>query len=231
MRLQLRTLSGRQISFFFPHPQTFHQFIAMSINQNSHTDALKIGVLAGAAMGIVVYTLAGSGATTNLMSSAVNGRSVQAPVAIKNPITTPYLATATNPVVGANAQTLWTEPRAEMVLNKPYNNNAVLSNLLMIAAAGAAAAAAFVLKYKRPQDEATINIALVPQTFATMAVTGEDINMFAASGKKASRAAAPANATLALWYGEDRRKWLGPLSGNTPEYLTCRDERSNNHYG
>jgi hypothetical protein len=47
--------------------------------------------------------------------------------------------------------------------------------------------------------------------------------MFAASGKKASRAAAPANATLALWYGEDRRKWLGPLSGNTPEYLTCRD--------
>jgi hypothetical protein len=43
--------------------------------------------------------------------------------------------------------------------------------------------------------------------------------MFAASGRKVTKAT-PSNATLSLWYGPERNKWLGPLSGNTPDYLS-----------
>jgi hypothetical protein len=49
------------------------------------------------------------------------------------------------------------------------------------------------------------------------------VAMFAAFGRKAApaKSAVPTNATLALYYGPDRRKWLGPFSDrSTPDYLT-----------
>jgi hypothetical protein len=45
---------------------------------------------------------------------------------------------------------------------------------------------------------------------------GAGFAMFAVSGRRFAKTASP----LDTWYGPDRSKWLGPLSGNTPEYLT-----------
>jgi len=45
----------------------------------------------------------------------------------------------------------------------------------------------------------------------------EPVAMFAASGRKA---VASGNATLDLYYGPDRRLWLGPNTANVPAYLT-----------
>jgi len=42
------------------------------------------------------------------------------------------------------------------------------------------------------------------------------VAMFAAGGKKA----AVSSDKLSSWYGPDRNKWLGPLTSNTPAYLT-----------
>jgi len=51
--------------------------------------------------------------------------------------------------------------------------------------------------------------------------TPEPVAMFAVFGskKKAPVKSAPANATLALYYGADRRTWLGPFT-RVPDYLT-----------